>query len=280
MIRRLLTTLHLLDLDIVLGVIAGGLLARHATHTTLPAPWFVVVPLTAWIVYVVDRLADNARRDDDASTLRHAFHARHRKPLTVAVALAALVLTGIVATTPLPSAMWHAAGGGVLMVAMHQALQRMGPRAWRGLFKDANVVLTYTFAIWATPLGLTQSMEYTWILACLAHLLVVIVIVIEESLADVDVDTRHDDPSIARSVGHSALRRAAHLCALAATACGIAVTLHDHLLGGVIIAMSAAAAALPRVFRAALPLPVRRACAELVLSIPFILLVQNVDVPI
>lgn len=272
MIQRLLTALHLLDLDIVLGVIAGGALARRAGHTDLPDVWFMVVPAVTWAIYVVDRLLDVWRRHGQPSTIRHAFHQRHRNALTAAVSAVLIAIGFVIVRTPLPASMWIAAVAGMVLVSMHQALHRVASTPARGIVKDANVIITYCVAIWSVPL-IDAPIGPTLLLTLSVHVIATFVIVVEESIADVDVDARLDQPSMARAVGPAVLRRLSKIAvALGALATG-ALYVWDPVLAVVCAMMIIASFLLPALFRTALPMPVRRSVAELVLSIPLLLFV-------
>lgn len=272
MIPRLLTALHLLDLDIVLGVIAGGALARRAGHADLPHVWFAVVPAVTWTIYVVDRLLDVWRRQGQPSTIRHAFHQRHRTVLTMAVAVVLVLIGMMIVRTPLPTSMWIAAVAGVVLVGAHQALHRITSTPARGLVKDVNVIVTYGFAIWSVPL-IDAPIGPTLLLALCVHVIAAFLIVVEESIADVDVDARLDQPSMARSVGPGALRRLSKIAVMFGILASVTLLIWDPVLAVVCSAMIMGSALLPRLFRTSLPMPVRRSVAELVLAIPLLLFV-------
>lgn len=260
---------HILSFDIVAGILGAGVLAEHALAVSLPWAWWICVPGAAWVVYTADRLLDAARVSEAYPTLRHRFHRQHRHLLTVAVAVVAGAT--LVAACWLPWWCWLVAAGAGTLVVAHHAAQRRAGSPWLGAVKDLNVTLTYTAAVWAVPVVLAPATP-TLFFVITAVVAITAAIVIEESVADIDVDTALDQPSIARSLGERASRFAARSAVTVSAAATLPVAAHDAATGAVLMAMTLSAGALGYVFRRRWPRPYQRLVAELTLALPLLLL--------
>lgn len=88
---------HLLSLDApTLAVLWAWTFARSVGASTAWST-FAVLGLGTWLIYVADRLLDGrptAHRDDLRE--RHLFHARHRRTLLIAAALASVTLVWLI----------------------------------------------------------------------------------------------------------------------------------------------------------------------------------------
>lgn len=53
-------------------------------------PW--VLALVVWVVYAVDRLLDCQMNSNEAGSLRHEFHRKHKKKFMIAICAAVLMI--------------------------------------------------------------------------------------------------------------------------------------------------------------------------------------------
>lgn len=149
--------LRALSLDVVLGGLAVGSLACRHFEVTLPLAWWLVLALSIWIVYSLDRLLDAARLHGRASTFRHRFHYRHFYKISLAVAIA----TGIafyLSLLYLNRHIWLGGIGLVIFCAFYLALAQ-----WRlaGIPREPLVAIGYTGGILLGPvLSTTRSLAW------------------------------------------------------------------------------------------------------------------------
>jgi len=86
---------HLASLDAPSVAVAWSLAFAWAAAIRLPAWIPVLLALTAWAVYIADRLLDARSANPAALRERHRFHHRHRHllaPLAIAAAIAAVAI--------------------------------------------------------------------------------------------------------------------------------------------------------------------------------------------
>jgi len=275
--------IHFLNLDIVAGVAATGILAERITQSHLPLSWWFVVPLSAWVVYTADRLIDVRLAPAEHPTFRHQFHARHASLLTV-ICVVAMALVVTVALMTFSPWMLIAAPLCAVFIVAHHVLQRATSRRFAGTLKDTNVILIYAFATWFIPLGL-GGFSVTAVMALVTFTSIVTAIVLQLSISDTSTDTELGVSSSALEMGLPRARLLMRLCLGAATVISVAMfflavlrtpfdvirTTSDVPLAIVLLCMCVCTALLPFAF-GRLQRPHARLTSELILSLPYLLL--------
>jgi 4-hydroxybenzoate polyprenyltransferase len=70
---------NLLSLDVVLGALAGMYFFAHLLGVKLNQEVYLLLALTVWIIYTLDHLMDAKKAKGGPSSLRHAFHLKHKR---------------------------------------------------------------------------------------------------------------------------------------------------------------------------------------------------------
>ncbi len=93
--------LHLLNLDIVLGVIIGHIMFAKLPNRygEINIPTLIVLGAVTWIIYIVDRYLDNHKPLEN-QTVRHEFHAKHQNPLSFLVGFLFILSLGFLYFLP------------------------------------------------------------------------------------------------------------------------------------------------------------------------------------
>jgi hypothetical protein len=146
--------LQWLSIDVAVGALGGGLLAQRICGVQPHLSWYVVLPLSVWVIYTLDHLLDARRLGMQAHTARHIFHHRFAKQLGAAMALVAMLALAL--------AIWGLGGRGLAFGAGMAAftgghllfVRLAGDRVAPWLLKELGVGLVYTFGIWGWPLVL------------------------------------------------------------------------------------------------------------------------------
>ncbi len=263
--------IHFLNLDIVAGVIASAILAERVCNCILPAGWWFVIPVAAWLIYTLDRVLDDNRASGDYPTLRHAFHHRNRRALLIACVILAPACA-IVAVLTLPPFTWIIALCAGALVAIHHLAQHLFTSRWLSVLKDVNVVVTYTAAIWSVPVILSPDPGRVVVMTIACIVLVTWAIVVVESIADVDIDTALHQPSVARALGPRGTTAMVTASIGLAVALALGIMTADVPAGTVLLLMCLTTTCLPMLFRSGIDRPITRLLAELVLSLPYLLL--------
>ncbi len=83
-------TLQILSIDVVIGTIAVGFMATKLLNITPNPYWWLILPLTVWVVYSLDHIIDSYKNKENAVIIRHRFHYVFRKPIIIMILIAAL----------------------------------------------------------------------------------------------------------------------------------------------------------------------------------------------
>ncbi|HLP27528.1 MAG TPA: hypothetical protein VK147_02730 [Candidatus Didemnitutus sp.] len=256
---------HFLNLDIVLGILGGGVFASYAVGMPLPSTWWFVIPGATWCVYTADRLLDAQRSISDYPTLRHQFHSRHRTLLVCSV-ICVGITTAVVGISTLP---WESVLVAILVLflfGIHHVFQSITGYRWLGALKDLNVVLAYVVAVWSIPILRHTDISWEAYVALAAHTTMVCAAIVLESLPDKKVDEELDQPSIARVLGEGGTRSFLIVSIIALGLC--TWLLRSTILWPVSISWMACVAVLPWVVRSRISTPYKRMLVELTLALP------------
>lgn len=194
-------SLRYLNIEVALGVVTLSLIAQRLTNVALPLSWYIVVPLTTWAVYTVDRILDVRHSSNMDLAGRHQFAIRHQRSLGI-LALFAAATAAVVAVLAFPLSYWIAASTLCVFTLLHRLFQRT-TRPLNSIIKDTNVAVTYTASAWAIPIVSVGASAITFEITAtfIAMVMVVMSGVIWLSLLDHDRDARRGDPSIAVVLG-------------------------------------------------------------------------------
>ena len=163
--------LQYLSIDVALGAVASGGMAVKLTAPTLPPLWWVILPLSVWVIYTADHLKDAYRLKEYAHTARHLFHHRH---FEVLLRLSGLMLTIIGGMTLLffPLSFLLFGGGMLLLCAIYfWGLHTQPDHPY--LIKEFWVGFIYSLGIWGCPFIASTSFSWIIVLIFIQFLLLV-----------------------------------------------------------------------------------------------------------
>lgn len=215
-----------LNLDIVLGIICTELFAQVVLNVHVRPAWWFVVPAAAWLMYTVDRLMDVRKQGGQYDTPRHRFHLRHQR-LLWSVVLIVAPITLVIAILYLLPDVWIV--GAVLgsLTLLHEVTQGPGLRRYRGVIKDATVVIIYTSAVWSVPLLRCTSRPLGIWLFPAAFLLLATQNVVLFGLMEARSDETLDRSSLVRTIGTSSAAMLFHGCSVLIGGLAFAIALSD-----------------------------------------------------
>lgn len=82
---------HILSFDVVLGTLAIGYMATRLLDIKPNPYWWLILPLTVWVVYSLDHIIDSYKNKSNAVIIRHKFHYIYRKPIIIFIALTSAI---------------------------------------------------------------------------------------------------------------------------------------------------------------------------------------------
>jgi 4-hydroxybenzoate polyprenyltransferase len=193
---------RLYSLDIVLGAAGASYMASCFTGTSCPLLWWILLPLTVWIIYTFDHWADG--RLISGSSERYLYYKKHGKTL--------LVLLFIQCTTWLIAACCFF-DAGVLSFGIALSIPlvlyfwlHLSGRAASIFFREPGIALIYTLAVAGYPV--LQAGNYSWaeVFFLIQFFLVVLGNVLLFSCLDFETDRAAGRNSFAVRYGWDAAR--------------------------------------------------------------------------
>lgn len=194
--------LRALSLDVVAGAACGGLLAEHMARARMLPGWWIALLAAVWCIYTGDHLLDAKRAAREPATFRHAFHRRHAKALTVA--LAAAVLAGLAAAWTLrPPVRLFGVGLSLAAVAYLASAQGLIlPR----LPKEPMAGVLYAAGIWGGPIVMGVGPTSALLLAAALQAIAAILNLAMLGVFETGVDQREGHRSLALRWGRERVR--------------------------------------------------------------------------
>jgi hypothetical protein len=189
--------------DVALAALGGGVMATRVTGALMPRTFYLLLPLSVWVVYTLDHLLDARRMGAAAHTPRHRFHFRYQHLLWPACAVGA-VLCALLAFWGL-SWLGLAFGAGMCgLVVLHLLIVKAaGSLASPLLAKELGVGVIFTVGVWGLPL-LRHRFNHPidWPLPILIqYFLLVMVNLLTFSLAEATADAADHQTSFVLGVG-------------------------------------------------------------------------------
>ena len=81
---------QILSMDVVLGSIAVGIFAIAVLNVQPNPWWWIILPVSVWVVYTLDHLLDGFKKKGESTIYRHRFHYRNRVTLGLLVIILGL----------------------------------------------------------------------------------------------------------------------------------------------------------------------------------------------
>ena len=195
--------LRALSLDVVAGAACGGLLAEHMAKARMLPAWWIALLTAVWCIYTGDHLLDARRGSTEPATYRRAFHRRHARALTAA--LAAAILAGLAAASTLrpPVRLFGAFLSLAVMAYLASAQGLILPR----LPKEPAAGLLYAAGIWGGPIVMGAGSAPPLLLAASFQATAAILNLVMMGVFEERVDLREGHRSLALRWGRGRARR-------------------------------------------------------------------------
>lgn len=142
---------QVLSLDVVLGSLAVGLFAIKLLDVEANSWWWLILPVSVWVVYTVDHLLDGFNLKGNSSIYRHNFHFQNRRIIItfmLVLGIAAIVLAFFFLDARIIK-------GGIglgLIVLLYQGMNAANKRSDNFFFqKEFFIAVVYVVGIFLAP---------------------------------------------------------------------------------------------------------------------------------
>ncbi len=178
--------IHVLSLDVCLGVLGSGALATVITGARMKTAWWLLLPLSVWVIYTLDHLLDGKKVGPGSINPRHKFHYDHFKILSILCSIAAFV-SALLAFLLLREIVLI---GGAILAAL--AFLHLGIARWGKLRfgKEFSVALIYSLGVWFGPFLVVGFRSWTVPVLFFLFFLGAVLNLIMNSLMEADMDSQ------------------------------------------------------------------------------------------
>lgn len=202
MLRRLgevYEFIQVLSLDVVAGAIIGALFLAKHIGVILPHSTLIALGSSVWIIYTVDHLLDAQATQHKAHTLRHRFHQKFSKQLTLVTISIALLSSTCLWFLPSSTLYYGLALCGI--VGCYFVILKVFAGNLSA-FKELSIAIIYTIGIFIAPISLFNWNSPELVILCfLQYLLLACINLFEFSLFDEESDKNDGHSSVVSRLG-------------------------------------------------------------------------------
>lgn len=212
-----LNWINLLSLDVVFGALCSGFFAARIVGADMEWPFWIVLAITVWVVYMLDHLLDAYRLKAGSHSQRHRFAYHYFRVLTVIASVLMVIDVFLVVIFLEKELLIFGAAAGMLILSYFAGLYLARGRYFFLLQKEIIVAFFYLAGIWGGPIlkvGFNLQPYVLWSMAAFYCLAVSNALVLSHNDRDVDKKDKHI--SFAVSYGRKRTKNIiVLLCALA-----------------------------------------------------------------
>ncbi|MCB2220342.1 MAG: hypothetical protein KQI35_08110 [Bacteroidetes bacterium] len=156
MLSKIFQTINILSLDVVVGAFLGAHFASKIFEAAPGIAFWIILPVSVWVVYTADHLVDAYRLKSKAHTPRHLFHHHHFKILgLMVISLSVInVLLAIFFLDHRIVIFGFVVGGFTLLYLF--TVHFLGGRKKFYLQKEFFVAIIYVSGVWGGPWALSD----------------------------------------------------------------------------------------------------------------------------
>lgn len=151
MLKKGIQLARILSLDVVLGSIIGSLFIADYLQVLLHPLFIFALAICVWLIYTADHLSDAHVIPHAAHTMRHRFHQRYFRSITIAFCLVAIAGLLLLTQLPVTLILWGSMVVGIVglyyLSIRRFSLQHIIP-------KEFVIALLYSMGIFLAPVYL------------------------------------------------------------------------------------------------------------------------------
>lgn len=193
---KVLAFIQNLSLDITAGAVISSLFVCDYFGVNGSFEMMLGLGIAIWLIYTIDHLRDAGRSGAGSVNPRHAFHRKHR----LAILLSAFILFGVGVMNafqlPISTVKSGLVLGGLSGLYFAYLKFSSGQR-----LKEFFAAVIYTAGIFAGPISLITSWEWSYLVVFFLFLLLVAANLVLFPLFEMDIDSKDKVMSIALKAG-------------------------------------------------------------------------------
>lgn len=170
----LLQKLSILSIDVVIGSVFCGAFVVKFLGIEPGFSWWIVLPISVWIIYTIDHIIDGYKLKDKAHTYRHYFHFRYIKPLIYLIIIFTIInLTLVLFFLKKQIVIFGIIAASITGLYLLGVYLFRKKRSWF-FQKELFVAFVYTIGIWGGPASLMDFIlqPFQWVCLVVFFILV------------------------------------------------------------------------------------------------------------
>lgn len=172
---KLYQVLNILSIDIVIGSLLSGAFVVRILNVFPGWAWWVILPLSVWVIYTLDHLLDACKLEDNSHSLRHRYHLVHMKLLIRFLVLVVLTIFVIVVFFLKRDIIVFGLFAIVISCVYLIGVYFIKDPKSNLLQKEIFVALIYTAGIWGGPILLLNNFQLSEVLLMLVFFFTVLI---------------------------------------------------------------------------------------------------------
>jgi len=198
-----LKLLNTLSIDVVIGSILSSFLVVRLLNIEPGWAFWIVLPVSVWIIYTLDHIIDAFRLKKQANTYRHYFHYLHLKRFIIIIATISVLDLTLLLCYLEKEIIYFGVVVSIATIAYLLLIHFSGKKGSL-LPKEIPVSIIYTFGIWGGPFALTNfNISTGQIILMIIFFLLVLADVLLLSFYEVGSDKKDNHSTITAKFGQA-----------------------------------------------------------------------------
>lgn len=143
--------IQIVSLDVVIGSALLNLAVAKYYEVSLSIPIVLSLMAAVWIIYTFDHLSDARKNKKVAASIRHRYHQKHFKSISIILFLVLIGSIPLVLLLPITLVKWGILS--LVLIAFYFLLLRL-KTFW---FKEFFVSIIYTLGVFLAPISLRDQ---------------------------------------------------------------------------------------------------------------------------
>ena len=141
---------HLLSIDVLLGVLAGAIMAVKITGIHPGLAWWFILPFTVWWIYLTDHYIDGLRHRELTKNPRHLFFFKNRYSVLLVLILISLINMVLILVYLPVSIILFGCIAGLIVIFYLAGVKFLRTKNYFTFPKEIIVAVLYVGGVWGS----------------------------------------------------------------------------------------------------------------------------------
>ena len=201
-----LRLLNTLSIDVIIGSVLSSFLVVKLLNIEPGWAFWIILPVSVWIIYTLDHIIDAYRLKKQASTYRHIFHFQYLKPILIIIGVISILDLFVILFWLEKEIIYFGLILSVATIVYLLLIHLIGKKS-SFLPKEILVSTIYTCGIWGGPVALNN---YYLIPSQIILFIIFFLLVLSDALLlsfyEIDSDKKDKHSTMAVNLGRSGTR--------------------------------------------------------------------------